>query len=246
MGIPIDAYTPDRLIHDILTASRSDQGGYLVTSNLDHLRCYTRDPQLHAWALAADIRVADGKPLLWASRLQGTPLPARVAGSDLIYTLSRALADDGASLFCVGGAPGTAEAAAKILQQRFPGLRVVGAYCPPFGFEQSEDEIDELVAMLKHERPRFVYLGLPFAKASAIVDAARPDLPAAWFLGVGISFSFVTGDVTRAPNWMQRVGLEWLHRLAQEPRRLGRRYLVEGLVFFACLLFQSVRTRFNA
>jgi N-acetylglucosaminyldiphosphoundecaprenol N-acetyl-beta-D-mannosaminyltransferase len=92
-------------------------------------------------------------------------------------------------------------------------------------------------------QPDFVYLGLPFPKASALVADLRPHLPRTWFLGLGISFSFVCGEVERAPRWMQSSGLEWLHRLRQEPRRLARRYLVEGGPMAMRLFWRSYRER---
>lgn len=207
------------------------------------MRSIRRDPLLRAQSLAATIRVADGMPLIWASKVQGSQLPARVAGSDLITTVSAAAADAGRSIFLIGGDPGTADAAASILRQRYPALAVTGTHCPPHGFESDPDQLRRVRARLAEAAPDFVYVGLPFAKASLLVDHARTALPHAWFLGLGISFSFLCNDVSRAPGWMQRTGLEWLHRLGQEPRRLYRRYLLEGLPFAALLLFDAWRHR---
>ncbi|HTX30140.1 MAG TPA: WecB/TagA/CpsF family glycosyltransferase [Solirubrobacteraceae bacterium] len=214
-----------------------------MTPNLDNLRLLNKDPQMFDAAMTADIRVADGMPLVWASRVQGTPLPARVPGSDLIFSLSRAAADADRSVFLVGGNPGTAEQAGQILTEVSRGLRVIGTYCPPFGFENDDAQLNEIVRRLKTANADFVFLGLPVPKAIPVVQAARKHLPATWFLGLGISFSFVCGEVSRAPRWMQRAGLEWLHRLTQEPRRLGRRYLLEGLPFAVRLLMSSVLHR---
>jgi N-acetylglucosaminyldiphosphoundecaprenol N-acetyl-beta-D-mannosaminyltransferase len=243
MGLPLDVYTPMTLIERLIEDSAQGLGGYVVTPNLDHLRSVTRDERLLALALEADIRVADGMPLLWASRIQHTPLPARVTGSDLIFSLSEALAKTGGTVFLLGGNPGTAEAAAEILQTRAEGLRVAGTYCPPFGFEADPDELARIAAAVLAARPDFVFVGLPFGKASELVSAIRESLPATWFLGVGVAFSFVCGEVRRAPVWMQRLGTEWLFRLMQEPRRLGRRYVFEGLPFAMRLFWSSFRSR---
>jgi N-acetylglucosaminyldiphosphoundecaprenol N-acetyl-beta-D-mannosaminyltransferase len=178
-------------------------------------------------------------PLIWASRLQGTPLPARVAGSDLIWSLTERAAREGCSVFLLGGNPGAAEAAAAEFTRRFPALRVAGHYCPPVGFENDPVQAAAIDAMLAAARPDIVYVGLGAPKQERLITRLRPLLPAAWFLGIGISFSFVTGEVRRAPRWMQVAGLEWAHRLVQEPRRLAKRYLVHGLPFAAKLLAVS-------
>jgi N-acetylglucosaminyldiphosphoundecaprenol N-acetyl-beta-D-mannosaminyltransferase len=166
-----------------------------------------------------------------------------VAGSDVIWELTAALAQTQRSLFLLGGTPGTAERAAAALTERFPGLVIAGSYCPPVGFEDEPGEMARIDSALRGASPDFVYIGLPFPKASALALEMREAMPATWFVGLGISFSFVCGDVRRAPVWMQRTGLEWVHRLAQEPQRLGRRYLVEGLPFVGRMLASACSHR---
>jgi len=244
MGVPIDGFTLRGLVAHLVAPSERP-GGYLMTPNLDNMRTLSQDPAVLARAMAADIRVADGMPLIWASRLQGTPLPERVAGSDVMWELAGELARTGKSLFLLGGKPGTAERAAAALIARFPGLIVAGTHCPPVGFEDDPSEMARMDGALRAASPDFVYIGLPFPKASALALHMRDVMPATWFVGLGISFSFVCGDVRRAPAWMQRTGLEWIHRLAQEPRRLARRYLLEGLPFVARMLATAFSQRWN-
>lgn len=204
------------------------RGGWIATANLDHLWRLRRDPAFARAYGAATLRVADGMPLVWASRLQGVPLPERVAGSDLIHSLTAAAARHGRSVFLLGGNPGTAERAAERLTAAAPGLRVVGTCCPPFGFERDPVQLDNLRRQLRDSRADVVFVALGAPKQEFLIEAVREVLPAAWWIGVGISFSFVAGEVQRAPRWVQRLGLEWLHRLVQEPRRLARRYLWHG------------------
>lgn len=243
MGLPLDVCTPSSLIDRLMAEALRGRGGYLVTPNLDHLRSVTRSEYLMELALSADIRVADGMPLVWASRIQGTPLPVRVTGSDLIFPLVRALAEAEQTVYLLGGNPGTADAAAEIMTRHAAGLRIVGTYCPPFGFEHDPAELSRIESELRVADPDFVLIGLPFQKASELVATVRPSLPTTWFLGLGITFSFVCGEVRRAPVWMQRVGLEWVYRLIQEPRRLSRRYMFEGFPFGLRLLWSSFRQR---
>jgi N-acetylglucosaminyldiphosphoundecaprenol N-acetyl-beta-D-mannosaminyltransferase len=236
LGVRIHAITEREVIAQILAELDGGRGGWIATPNLDHLRRLCRDPTFRTLCLDASLLVPDGVPLLWASRLQGTPLPGRVAGSDLISSLSAAAAAAGRSLFMLGGDPGTAEAAAATLRQRHGELRIVGTYCPPFGFEQDAAEPERIQGMLRTAAPDIVFVALGSPKQERLMQEMSAVLPRAWWVGVGISFSLLTGEVKRAPVWVQRTGLEWVHRLLQEPRRLAGRYLWHGLPFGVRLL----------
>ena len=142
-------------------------------------------------------------------------------------------------MFFLGGDPGTAEEAARGLCARFENLRVAGVACPAPGFESRPGEIEQLAAHLAEVRPDVIFVALGSPKQEALIARLRSTLPGTWWLGVGISFSFVAGRVQRAPVWLRKIGLEWVHRLTQEPRRLGRRYLVDGLPFGAGLIARS-------
>jgi N-acetylglucosaminyldiphosphoundecaprenol N-acetyl-beta-D-mannosaminyltransferase len=235
-GVTVDAVSEGEAIAYILAQVREGRGGSVMTANLDHLRQHSQDVRLRPLFESASLVVADGMPLVWASRIQGTALPGRVAGSDLVFSLTAKAADERRRLFLVGGAPGTADRAGDVLANRFPGIEVVGTCFPPFGFEADPGQIATIAESLRAASPDLVYVGLPFPKADSLIAKVRPMAPEAWFLALGVSFSFVAGELPRAPHWMQRLGLEWLHRLAAEPGRLFRRYLVQG-VPFALVLF---------
>jgi N-acetylglucosaminyldiphosphoundecaprenol N-acetyl-beta-D-mannosaminyltransferase len=211
--------------------------------NLDVLRRVVRDPGQRALVERADLATADGMPLIWASRLQRTPLPERVSGSSLVRTLSEAAGEVGASVFLLGGDEGVAEAAAAQLQREAPRVIVAGTHCPPRGFEDEPHELAAIEAALERARPDIVFVGLGFPKQEHLIQGLAPRFAQIWFVSCGISLSFVSGDVQRAPRWAQQLGLEWLHRLAQEPRRLARRYLVEGVPFLGRLLANALRQR---
>lgn len=242
-GVPLHAVTAERCVTHVMSELDAGRGGWVVTPNLDHLRRLVRDRDYRELCRDADLAVADGMPLVWASRLQGTPLPGRVAGSDLVGAFAAAAAEDGRSVFLLGGDPGTADAAARVFTARHPRLRLVGTHCPPLGFEAHPEQVDAMADALREAQPDLVFVGLGSPKQEQWIRRLRPLVPHAWWFGVGVSFSFVSGDVRRAPRWMQRAGLEWCHRLAQEPRRLVRRYLVDGLPFAARLLLGSARAR---
>src|ERR1700677_411596 len=246
-GVRIHQIDERTCIEHILKELAAGRGGFVVTPNLDHLRRCRRNVSFSVLVAEASLVVADGMPLVWASRLQGTPLPQRVAGSDLISTLSAAAAGQGRSIFLLGGADGTAVEAAKILQGQFPQLKVAGTLCPRVGFENDEKSMREITAALQAARPDIVYVALGSPKQEQVIDRIRRAMPQTWWLGVGVSFSFFFGHVKSAPNWMRRWGLEWIHRLGQEPRRLFKRYLVVGIPFGVKMLgmasLRGVRNR---
>jgi N-acetylglucosaminyldiphosphoundecaprenol N-acetyl-beta-D-mannosaminyltransferase len=243
MGVRIHAINEARTIEHILDELDAGRGGVVVTPNLDHLRRSQHDVSFAAIVAEANLVVADGMPVVWASRVQGTPLPQRVAGSDLISSLSRAASFRGRSIFLLGGSPGTADAAAQILRSNFSGLKIAGTYCPPMGFDEDPAEHARLMDVLRAAQPDIVFVALGSPKQEFLVDRIGRLLPRTWWLGVGISFSFLSGDVERAPTWMQRTGLEWLHRVWQEPRRLFHRYFVAGVPFATWLMINAAGER---
>jgi len=243
MGLDFDALTESEAVARILDSLEQGQGGWVVTPNLEYLRAYQLADDVQRDFDSADLVVPDGIPLLWASRLKKEPLPGRVAGSDLIWSLPRAAARRGASILFLGGKPGTAEAAAARLRREYSDLRICGAICPPHGFERDRVAVAAVARKAAMLQPDIVFVGLPLAKYLVVARALRCELPGAWLVGVGVSFSFVSGDIARAPAWLQCLGLEWLHRLAQEPRRLFRRYVIQGMPFAARLLAYSALVR---
>ncbi|HZM01364.1 MAG TPA: WecB/TagA/CpsF family glycosyltransferase, partial [Planctomycetota bacterium] len=238
-GVRLHALREAECVERVMALLSLRRGGWIASPNLDQLRLLARDPDLRRLYARADLVVADGMPLVWACRLQRTPLPSRVAGSDLIWSLSAAAAARGFSAYLLGGDPGTAEEAAARLVAASPALRVAGTACPQPGFERRDEAVAELCRRLVEAAPDLVYVALGAPKQELLIDRIRGALPAAWWIGVGASFTFVAGRVPRAPVWVRRLGLEWGHRLAHEPRRLARRYLVDDLPFGAGLLVRS-------
>jgi N-acetylglucosaminyldiphosphoundecaprenol N-acetyl-beta-D-mannosaminyltransferase len=245
MDEPIHAITEVQAVKFIIDSLEAGHGGWVATHNLDHLRRLVANPDFSTLCSTASLRTADGKPLIWAARLQGTPLPERVAGSDMVLSLTAAAAGAGRSIFLLGGNEGVAPRAADALVARYPGLRIAGTYCPPMGYDRDPAEMQRITETLAAARPDIVYVAVGSPKQEKLIEHLTPVLPGAWFLGIGISLSFITGDVRRAPPWMQRSGLEWVHRLWQEPGRLARRYLIEGVPFCARLLWRSFSHRFS-
>jgi N-acetylglucosaminyldiphosphoundecaprenol N-acetyl-beta-D-mannosaminyltransferase len=222
------------------------RGGWLVTANLDFLRRHVKDPQARSIYAAADLRVADGMPLVWASIVRGTPLPERVAGSSLVMPLCQRAAREGRSVYLLGGEPQASEAAAARMLAECPGLKIVGRSSPMVDAPPSAEQLSSLRADLLAARPDLVLVAFGSPKQEHVIAALKASLPHAWWIGVGISLSFLAGHVKRAPPVVQALGLEWVHRLVQEPRRLFRRYVIEDLPFAFELLGRSAIERVTA
>jgi exopolysaccharide biosynthesis WecB/TagA/CpsF family protein len=236
MGARFAAITEGEAARTIVDAAITSRGHWTITANLDHIRRYSHEPLARHLIDRADLVVADGAPLVWASRLAGAPLPERIAGSNMIWSISEAASHRGASVFLLGGDPGVAERAAQVLRRHYVDLTVAGILCPPIGFEKDAQELDRIQREIAEAAPQIVFVGLGFPKQDVLIERLRRVHPQASFIGVGISFSFVAGEVSRAPTWTHRLGLEWLYRLIQEPRRLVHRYLVQGMPFILRLL----------
>lgn len=241
-GVRIDAIDEPATVALIFDELAAGRGGTVVTLNVHHLFQTASEPALLGAATRARLAVADGRPLLWAARLAGTPLPGHVAGSSLVWSLSEAAAASGRRVFLLGGPAGAADAAAAALQARWPHLVVAGT-AAPFVDVGDRDALDDVARTVAAGRPDIVFSGFGAPKQELINEHLLTVLPATWFLGVGGSFSMAAGHVRRAPLWAQRAGAEWLFRLAQEPRRLARRYLVQDLPFALRLLAGAARQR---
>jgi len=218
-------------------AERTPQ--YVVTPNVDHIVSLQDDQQFKEVYRNAALVLCDSMPLLWASRILGTPLKEKISGSDLFPRVCEIASKRGWRLFFLGGREGAAAKAAVILQERYPGLQVVGTYCPPFGFEHDEKENRKIVEMIKATKLDIIFVGLGAPKQEKWIYQYKDQYQVPVSIGIGASFEFVSGMVKRAPVWMQKVGLEWFWRLMMEPRRLWRRYLLRDISFLGLLMRQK-------
>jgi N-acetylglucosaminyldiphosphoundecaprenol N-acetyl-beta-D-mannosaminyltransferase len=231
LGIDFDAVTLEEAVERVLQIARGPEGSLILTPNVDHLIRTTRDPEFKRICQQGALVVADGIPVVWASRLLQQALPERVAGSDLMPMSAVAAAQRGLRYFFLGGSPGDAAKAAAKIAAAAGTDGLCGVDCPPFGFERDPAYIDALVERINAARPDILFVGLGSPKQEKLMAALRGRVHAAAMMAVGITFSYVAGSLKRAPRPIQRIGLEWLWRLAWEPRRLWRRYLQNLLLF---------------
>jgi N-acetylglucosaminyldiphosphoundecaprenol N-acetyl-beta-D-mannosaminyltransferase len=235
--VPIDAVTFEGALDAIERLVGAGQGGSVFTPNLDHVVKVDRDPAAREAYAAVSLSLADGMPLVWASKLLRTPVPEKVSGSDLLPPLMKRAARKGWRVYLLGARPEVASAAAEKL--RSEGVIIAGIDSPVVRSDGGAGE--DVVERVRGAKPNLLIVALGFPKQERFIHRYGAELRPAVALGMGASLDFVAGAVRRAPRWMQRSGLEWLFRLAQEPRRMARRYLIED-PRFALILLRALRT----
>lgn len=213
---------------------------YVVTPNVDHVVKLDKDEGFRTAYAGASLVLADGKPVVLASRVLGLPLPGTVPGSDLVpalfahfQTLNRPLA-----VFLLGAAPGVGLKAAERIQSSWPCVQIVGVLSPPLGFEHDLAECDRICEAVTRASPDVLVLGLGAPKQELWISRFHDRLNVKVALCVGATIDFLAGEKPRAPKLMRTLGLEWLHRMSSEPRRLVKRYLHDACVFPRLLIYE--------
>jgi N-acetylglucosaminyldiphosphoundecaprenol N-acetyl-beta-D-mannosaminyltransferase len=224
LGLPLDSLTADEAVDAIERLILSGGTHQVATANLDFWMNSLSDPHLHRIIAGCSLVLPDGMPLVWVSKLLGCPLPERVTGVDLVPRLAELSARKGFGLFLLGGKGNVAERAKEFLERKFPGVRIVGTYSPS---EEEMERLDhsEILARIHAAKPAMLLVALGNPKQEKWIWMHRKRLGVPVAIGVGGTFEILVGDVRRAPQWIQRHGLEWAMRLVQEPGRLGPRYL---------------------
>ncbi|MCG8585988.1 MAG: WecB/TagA/CpsF family glycosyltransferase, partial [Pirellulales bacterium] len=212
-GFDIDAVRMPEAVERVYQWVHSADGTcrYVVTPNVDHAVMYQENEQLRQAYESAAMILADGLPVVLASRLLRKPVPERVAGSDLVPALFEAAKEQGGiRIFLLGAAPGVAERAAENIHRRWPDVNVVDTYSPPLGFEHDAEENTAIVDRVAAAKADVLVVGLGAPKQELWVHAQRERLAVPAALCVGATIDFLAGEKARAPQWMQRTGLEWL------------------------------------
>ena len=234
LGVPVDNVTEKEALAKIEAFIEKGQPHQVVTVNPEFMVAAQSDANFFQVLKEADLSLPDGAGLLWAARFLGRPLSERVAGVDMVRKIASLAAERGYRLFLLGAAEGVAEATAMRLEEENPGLKVAGTY----GGSPDPKEEEKIVEMIREARPQLLLVayGAPQQDLWIHRNLGRLEVPAV--MGVGGAFDFISGKAKRAPGWMQRLGLEWLHRLLHEPWR-WRRML--ALPKFVWLVLTSAR-----
>jgi len=226
-----DALTVELAADEIVRRIEKDERGYVCTVNVAYLMTMRRNPRLQRFVDRAALTVADGIPIVWASRWQGTPLPERVAGIDLMACICDRAPRHGLRVGLLGATADVVEAAATRLRRSHPGLDLCGAFQGYF----SPEEAPQMAHAVRACRAQILFVGMGVPRQEVFLEDHWDALGVPCAMGVGGSFDVIAGRQTRAPKLVQRAGLEWAFRLAQEPRRLFVRYLVTNTLFLVLL-----------
>ena len=233
-GINIDPIRMSDAVDRLLSCVRRADGEcrYVVTPNVDHVRLLQQSDALRRAYADAEMVLADGMPLVWASRLLGSPLPERVTGADLVPALFDASNQQRPlRVYLLGAAPGVAERAAKRISHRWPAVRVVGTLSPVLGGPNNGSADETILRDIAAAAPDVLVLGLGAPKQELWVHEHRARIRASVALCVGATIDFLAGEKYRAWRWVGLCGMEWFHRLLCEPRRLARRYACDAWIF---------------
>jgi N-acetylglucosaminyldiphosphoundecaprenol N-acetyl-beta-D-mannosaminyltransferase len=238
----VDAVTWDQALESLEAIVRRGQGGAVFTPNVDHVVLAEDSPRMRAAYARSDLSLADGMPLLWASRLLGRPLPAKVSGSDFVPAILERAAVRGWRVYFLGGSPGVAALARDKLRESLPELKVVGVDAAHVDVDDSLERLEPIAARIRATEPHLVFVALGAPKQEIFIDRVRDSLRPSVLLAVGGSLDFIAGAIPRAPRWMSRSGLEWAFRLSREPQRLWRRYLLRD-PRFVLVVARNLRER---
>lgn len=224
LGVPFDNLTMDEAVE--LMEEKINESGFhqVATANVDFLMHAIRDRELQDILCSCDLVVPDGMPIVWAARLMGARLKERVSGVDLVPRLAELSSRRGYGIYLLGAGEETSRRAVQCMEERYPGVRIVGRYSPPVSSLEEMDH-EAILNRIERARPEILLVAMGNPKQEKWLNMHRDRLRVPLCMGIGGSLDFLAGTLSRAPAWMRNSGLEWLHRVCQEPGRLARRYL---------------------
>lgn len=220
----IDSLTMQEAVNEAEKLIEKPGCSYIVTPNLDHIVMLETDKEFAEIYSNADLILADGKPLIWISKLLKKPIKEKISGSDFFPRMCNMCAEKGYSIFILGAAEGVADKAAENLSNKFKGLKIAGTYSPPFGFEKNEKELEKIYRIVKGTSPDVLAVSLGSPKGEKFLYRRLAEYGVSLGISIGATIDFEAGNVKRAPKWMSENGLEWLFRITQDPKRLIKRY----------------------
>lgn len=237
LGVGVSAIDMGQAVDLFSAALESGRRGYVSFVGVHGVMEAQKDPSLRHIKNSSIVSPPDGMPIVWVGRLQGFSRIRRVFGPDFMLKVCEMSCSKGYSHFLYGGNQGVAERLRTNLTGRFPGLRIVGTYTPPFRPLTCEEEAG-LAATVAKLKPDVFWVGLSTPKQERFMSEYIGELDTKIMVGVGAAFDFLTGTIRDAPPWVKTAGLQWLHRLMQEPKRLWKRYLINNPRFICKIALQ--------
>jgi N-acetylglucosaminyldiphosphoundecaprenol N-acetyl-beta-D-mannosaminyltransferase len=242
LGVAVDAVNMEEALKQVSALLQSPRKGYVCVAGVHGVMEAQRDTQLMQIYSRSAMTIPDGMPLAWVGRMQGHKGMQRVAGPDLMIEIFRRSQFAHVTHFFYGGREGIANELRERLEQQFPWVRIVGAYTPPFR-SLSDAEESEMIASIAVLKPDIIWVGIGCPKQEIFMARYLPYLETKLMFGVGAAFDFHTGRIRDCAGWIKQAGLQWLHRLLQDPKRLWWRYLRTIPAFLWCITLQMVKVR---
>ncbi len=226
----------DEALNEIDRLIQQKNHSYIVTPNMDHIVMIEKDKAFRRVYRDATLVLTDGKPLLWISKILGEPIKEKVSGADLFPRMCNLAAKKHYKIFILGAAPGVAEQAARNLKKKNIGLQIAGVYSPPLGFENDKKEMVNILKKVNESKTDILAVALGSPKGEKTIYRIRNHICASLSISIGATIDFEAGKVKRAPRWMSNVGLEWLFRITQDPKRLIKRYWKDAISIIPIVL----------
>jgi len=245
LGVNVSAVNMDVAVRLAENWIDAGQPGYICVTGVHGVMEAQKDPEFRRILNSAAMNLPDGMPMTWVGRMRGFRHMDRVFGPDFVNSLCRLSVEHGFRNFFYGGQPGVAQLLSENLKSRFPGLQVVGTCTPPFRSLTFEEE-DELMARVLHLRPHILWVGLSTPKQERFMAQYSRRFQVPLMVGVGAAFDYHTGRIRDCSPWIKRAGLQWLHRLLQDPKRLWKRYLLNNPAFICQIVWQLAGVRAKA
>ena len=220
----IDNLTMNEALNVVDELITRESPSYVVTPNLDHIVKIETDAEFSRIYADADLVVADGKPLIWISRLLKTPIKEKISGSDLFPRICELAARKGYSIYILGAAEGVGQKAANNLKKRYHNLTIAGVYSPKIGFEKDSDELKRIKEVILEAKPDILAVSLGSPKGEKFIYRHLQEYGVPLSISIGATIDFEAGNIKRAPKWISEIGFEWMFRITQDPKRLVKRY----------------------
>ena len=236
-GLRIDNVSMEEAVALVINLAKNEGKHLVTTPNLDFLYNASNNSHFKKILNSSSLNIPDGKPLVLLSNILGKPLKEKVSGSDFFVEVCKSSVGQQLKIFILGSAPGIAATAKEKLEKKFSGLNIVGAVSPSYGFEKDDKECRELIQKINRIAPDILFVGVGSPKQELWIDKYLDQLDVKVAIGVGASFDFAAGHVKMPPPFVKKIGVAWLWRLASDPKRLWRRYLLNDLPFFIQLYF---------
>jgi N-acetylglucosaminyldiphosphoundecaprenol N-acetyl-beta-D-mannosaminyltransferase len=245
LGTPVSSLTMDELFSDWEAVIQKGEKAQVCITPVNSILAARATARVQEIYKQADYVLCDGVPVKWASGFLGDPIIERITGLDVLPRIFPFAAERNFTVFLLGASPGVAETLKAVMQTKYPGLKIVGTFVPPFRAVFSTAENEEMIKAINAVKPDILLVSLTAPKQDIWIAENLEKLGTYVAIGIGGAFEVAAGMIKRAPLWMQKSGLEWLYRFLQEPKRMFRRYFVEAPVFIPLVIQQKFSKRFD-